>query len=76
MRVTLKMIAERAGVHISTVDKVIHNRGGVSKEVEAISAPLLKNLDIKQTLPDGPCSEAERGTELRFFYWMLMHSPI
>jgi LacI family transcriptional regulator len=34
MRVTIKQIAEMAGVNRSTVDKVIHNRGGVSKEVK------------------------------------------
>ncbi|MGN0994267.1 MAG: LacI family DNA-binding transcriptional regulator [Butyricicoccus sp.] len=33
MAVTLKQIAELAGVHKSTVDKVIHNRPGVSDEV-------------------------------------------
>ena len=33
MAVTLKQIAEMAGVHKSTVDKVIHNRPGVSDEV-------------------------------------------
>ena len=29
-KITLKQIAELAGVHKSTVDKVIHNRPGVS----------------------------------------------
>lgn len=52
MRVTLKMIAERAGVHISTVDKVIHNRGGVSKEVEAEIRQIIKELGYK-TNPAG-----------------------
>ncbi len=33
MRVTIKQIAEMAGVHRGTVDKVIHNRPGVSDEV-------------------------------------------
>ncbi|MBQ6591176.1 MAG: LacI family DNA-binding transcriptional regulator [Lachnospiraceae bacterium] len=47
MRVTLKMIAERAGVHISTVDKVIHNRGGVSKEVEANIRSIIRELGYK-----------------------------
>ncbi len=52
MRVTLKTIAERAGVHISTVDKVIHNRGGVSKEVEANIRAIIKELGYK-TNPAG-----------------------
>ena len=46
------MIAERAGVHISTVDKVIHNRGGVSKEVEANIRAIIKELGYK-TNPAG-----------------------
>lgn len=33
MKVTIKQIAEKAGVHRSTVDKVLHNRIGVSDEV-------------------------------------------
>lgn len=52
MRVTLKTIAERAGVHISTVDKVIHNRGGVSKEVEANIRTIIEELGYK-TNPAG-----------------------
>lgn len=52
MKVTLKVIAERAGVHISTVDKVIHNRGGVSKEVEDNIRSIIKELGYK-TNPTG-----------------------
>lgn len=33
MKVTIKEIAEKAGVHRATVDKVLHNRVGVSDEV-------------------------------------------
>lgn len=33
MKVTIKEIAERAGVHRATVDKVLHHRVGVSDEV-------------------------------------------
>lgn len=33
MRATIKQIAEMAGVHRSTVDKVLHKREGVSDEV-------------------------------------------
>lgn len=35
MAVTIKQIAEMAGVHRSTVDKVLHNRQGVSDPVRA-----------------------------------------
>ena len=31
MKITIKQIAEIAGVHRSTVDKVLHNREGVSQ---------------------------------------------
>ena len=33
MRATIKMIAERAGVSIGTVDRVLHNRPYVKAEV-------------------------------------------
>ena len=33
MRITLKEIAKMANVHYSTVDKVLHDREGVSDEV-------------------------------------------
>lgn len=42
MPVTLKQIAEMAGVHKSTVDKVIHNRPGVSDGVRLKIRRLLK----------------------------------
>lgn len=35
MKLTIKEIAEMAGVHRATVDKVLHNRVGVSDEVRA-----------------------------------------
>lgn len=47
MRVTLKMIAQRAGVHISTVDKVIHDRGGVSKEVADNIRAIIEELGYR-----------------------------
>lgn len=47
MRVTLKMIAQRAGVHISTVDKVIHDRGGVSKEVADNIRSIIEELGYR-----------------------------
>lgn len=34
MKITIKQIAEIAGVHRSTVDKVLHNREGVSQELK------------------------------------------
>lgn len=42
MSVTLKQIADMAGVHKSTVDKVIHDRPGVSDKTRAKIRSLLK----------------------------------
>ena len=59
MGITLKQIADMAGVHKSTVDKVIHNRPGVSdakrqqirallKEYGYESNPLAKALNYQK----------------------------
>ena len=42
MSVTLKQIADMAGVHKSTVDKVIHDRPGVSEAKREQIRALLK----------------------------------
>ena len=42
MGITLKQIADMAGVHKSTVDKVIHNRPGVSDAKRQQIRALLK----------------------------------
>ena len=44
MGVTMKEIAERAGVHPSTVDKVVHHRVGVSDEVRARVQAIINEL--------------------------------
>ena len=44
MKVTMKEIAERAGVHPSTVDKVVHHRIGVSDEVRARVQAIINEL--------------------------------
>ena len=44
MSVTMKEIAERAGVHPSTVDKVVHHRIGVSDEVRARVQAIINEL--------------------------------
>lgn len=45
--VTIRQIAERAGVSRATVDKVIHNRPGVSENVRAQIQEILKELDFE-----------------------------
>lgn len=47
MKATIKMIAERAGVHPSTVDKVLHNRVGVSDEVRQKIQGIIRELDYR-----------------------------
>ncbi|MBO6133665.1 MAG: LacI family DNA-binding transcriptional regulator [Lachnospiraceae bacterium] len=47
MKITMKQIAEKAGVHRSTVDKVIHNRPGVSSEVRDKIRSIIKEYDYK-----------------------------
>ena len=47
MKVTIKKIAEMAGVHPATVDKVLHNRPGVSDEVRANIQKLIDELGYR-----------------------------
>lgn len=44
MKVTIKEIADRAGVHRATVDKVLHDRPGVSDEVRLQIKQLIKEM--------------------------------
>ena len=50
MRATIKMIAERAGVSIGTVDRVLHKRGRVSKETEALVLEICRKNDYAQNI--------------------------
>ena len=45
MRTTIKVIAERAGVSIGTVDRVLHNRPYVKEEVRAHVLQVLEEMD-------------------------------
>ena len=44
---TIKEIAQRAGVSIGTVDRVLHHRGRVSPETEAQILQIVKELDYE-----------------------------
>ncbi len=48
--VTLQKIAQIANVSIGTVDRVIHNRGRVSRETEAKIRNIIKELDYKPNI--------------------------
>lgn len=45
LKVTIKEIAEKAGVHRATVDKVLHNRAGVSDEVRQKVQDIINELE-------------------------------
>ncbi len=45
MRATIKMIAERAGVSIGTVDRVLHNRPYVKEEVRQRILEVMEEMD-------------------------------
>ena len=47
MRATIKMIAERAGVSIGTVDRVLHNRPYVKEEVRRRVLEVMEELDYQ-----------------------------
>ena len=47
MRATIKMIAERAGVSIGTVDRVLHNRPYVKEEVRQRVLEAIEALDYR-----------------------------
>ena len=65
MRVTMKEIAERAGVHQATVDKVVHNRVGVSDEVRAKVQAIIDELGYKPN-PTGRVLQRQ-GKEYRIY---------
>ncbi|MCL1855422.1 MAG: substrate-binding domain-containing protein, partial [Clostridia bacterium] len=46
-RVTLKMIAEKAGISIGTVDRAIHHRGGVSENSRQLVMRIAKELGYR-----------------------------
>ena len=48
--VTIKEIAKRAGVSVGTVDRVIHNRGRVSKVTARRVRQIIKELDYKPNI--------------------------
>ncbi|MGI5933933.1 MAG: LacI family DNA-binding transcriptional regulator [Lawsonibacter sp.] len=47
MKVTIKSIAQEAGVSIGTVDRVLHNRGGVNEETERRVLQIAEKLDYR-----------------------------
>ena len=64
MRATIKMIAEKAGVSIGTVDRVLHDRPYVKAEVRERVLQVMEELDYH---PNHMASAlATSGTPRRF----------
>lgn len=61
MKITIKQIAEMAGVHRSTVDKVLHNREGVSEEVRKRIQKIIEEYDYKPN-PIGQALKMQKKT--------------
>lgn len=49
-KLTIKQIAAQAGVSIGTVDRVLHKRGRVSKETEALILEICRQNDYAQNI--------------------------
>ena len=60
--VTMKMIAEKAGISIGTVDRAINNRGRISPETQKNILAIAKELQYK---PNAFASILSKKTELR-----------
>ena len=65
MASTIKDIAEIANVSRGTVDKVIHNRSGVSSETRAKVLAIIKELDYHPN---------PIGKALKIIMWSCMNS--
>lgn len=61
MKVTIKEIAEMAGVHRATVDKVLHNRIGVSDDVRKKIQAIIKQVDYVPN-PVGRALQKQKDT--------------
>jgi len=60
MRVTIRQIAEICGVHRSTVDKVLHDRDGVSDEVRQKIKKVIEELGYKPNIAGKALSYQKR----------------
>jgi LacI family transcriptional regulator len=64
MHVTLKQIADRAGVHRSTVDKVLHGREGVSDSVRLRIQQIIDELGYQPNVIGKALAQQKRPTVL------------
>ncbi|WMJ23936.1 LacI family DNA-binding transcriptional regulator [Paludicola sp. MB14-C6] len=64
MAVTIRQIAELAGVSRGTVDRVLNNRGGVSQEAEKTIKRIAKELNYKPNLMAKALANSQKGTTI------------
>ena len=72
---TIKDIAERAGVSIGTVDRVIHNRGRVSEETRKTILDLVRELDYRPNRVSKGLSLLRKNIKLSFFVPDSLNNP-
>ena len=70
MRATIKMIAEKAGVSIGTVDRVLHNRPYVKEEVRQRVLEVMEELDYR---PNHMASALATSGTMRHFAVVQPH---
>ncbi len=69
MKITIKQIAEMAGVHRSTVDKVLHNREGVSQEVRERVQKIIDEYQYKPNPIGQALKKQEKPIKIGVLLW-------
>lgn len=72
---TIKEIANRAGVSIGTVDRVLHKRGRVSKKTEELILQIAKELDYKPNSIGQGLAILKKKLRLSFFCFDPVRYP-
>ena len=85
-QLTIKQIAQLAGVSVGTVDRVLHNRGRVSSKAEAAIQSVLDTYQYKQNLHTSAVAFKKTGKSIRLVvaipfskkgeYWDMIQSGV
>ena len=70
-KIRIKDIAERAGVSVGTVDRVLHNRPNVSAPARQRVEQALKEMEYK---PNAYASALAYNREYTFYFLMPIHA--